>query len=261
MSNAKIIALLREAMLPERFETLQRASVTRMRGITVVLESLYDPGNQAAVFRTADAHGLLDVHVIKPDNATKTNARAVSRGAEKWLDITTYPETAPCIERLRAGGFQIAVSDLDASSPLEALDFSRPTAIVFGSERFGVSEEMRAAADLRFRIPMHGFVQSFNISVAAAITLHTARRRRERALGLTSDISEAEREAVLARWMRRSVDSSPELLAEAGIEAPPLPKVMAWNEKRVRGRRKLGDETPAAIGIPRAKMRGRLDDE
>lgn len=255
--DEKIVEILREYMLAERFDRLHESSLTRMKGITVVLESLYDPGNQAAVFRTVDAHGLTDVHVIKPENATKTNARAVSRGAEKWLDISTYAETADCVQRLKDNGFQIAVSDLEAASPLEALDFSRPTAIVFGSERFGVSDEMRAAADLRFKIPMHGFVQSFNISVAAAITLHTARRRRERALGSMTDIQEHERLAILAKWMRRSVAHSTRLLAEAGVDAPPLPKIMAWNEKRDRARRGRQEGGLPAIGIPRSKMRGR----
>lgn len=259
MRHRAIIDTLRDSMLPERFQKLEAAAVDRMRGLTVVLESLYDPGNQAAVFRTADAHGLMDVHVIKPENATKTNARAVSRGAEKWLDIHSYSESAPCIERLKSQGFQIAVSDLEAASPLEALDFSKPTAIVFGSERFGVSDEMREAADLRFKIPMHGFVESFNISVAAAITLHTARRRRERALGATTDINEDERLAVLARWMRRSVTESETLLLEAGIEVPPLPDIMTWNERRDKGRKKKRPEVEPAIGIPRTEMRGRRD--
>lgn len=260
MLDRAIVDTLRQYMLDDRFDTLEAAAVDRMRGVTVVLESLYDPGNQAAVFRTADAHGLMDVHVIKPENATKTNARAVSRGAEKWLDIHTYKESSHCIDRLKADGFQIAVSDLEAASPLEALDFSRPTAIVFGSERFGVSDEMREAADIRFKIPMHGFVQSFNISVAAAITLHTARRRRERALGAMTDMSVDERLAVLARWMRRSVAHSDRLLLEAGIQAPPLPKIMAWDERRDKARRKIRDEDELpAIGIPRSEMRGRRD--
>lgn len=256
MSDSAIIQTLRQYMLEERFERLQAVADERMRGLCVVLESLYDPGNQAAVFRTAEAHGLVDVHVIKPENATKTNARQVSRGAEKWLDIHLWKDTDQCVERLKSQGFQIAVSDLEAASPLEAIDFSKPTAVVFGSERFGISDTMRAAADVRFKIPMHGFVQSFNISVAAAITLHTARRRRARAIGADTDITPAQRDEMLAIWMRRSVAHADRMLNEAGIQVEPLTRYIPWPEgtERVKPRR---EDTPA-IGIDRAKMRGRL---
>lgn len=257
MSDSAIIQTLRHYMLEERFDRLQGVADERMRGLCVVLESLYDPGNQAAVFRTAEAHGLVDVHVIKPENATKTNARQVSRGAEKWLDIHLWKETEDCVARLKAQGFQIAVSDLDAASPLEAIDFSKPTAVVFGSERFGISDTMRAAADVRFKIPMHGFVQSFNISVAAAMTLQTARRRRARAIGANTDLTLAQRDELLAIWMRRSVAHADKLLADAGIEVAPLTRYIPWPEGAVRVKPKRG-EAPA-IGIPREKMRGRLD--
>src|SRR5690625_5861764 len=83
MLEQKVISILRDHVRDERFERLQNAANHRMRGLTVVLESLYDPGNQGAVFRSSDAHGLTDVHVIKPENATKLHARNVSRGDRK----------------------------------------------------------------------------------------------------------------------------------------------------------------------------------
>lgn len=258
MSDTHVIEILKPHMRQERFERLHDASVARMRGLTIVLESLYDPGNQGAVFRSADAHGLTDVHVINPQNATKTQARAVSRGTEKWLDVHTYDETEPCVERLRNQGFYIAVSDLEAASPLSSIDFSKPTAVVFGSERFGVSETMRAAADIRFRIPMHGFVQSLNISVAAAITLRVARKGRERALGAMSDLTSDERRRLLAKWMRRSVTHSQEILAKAGVDLPPLEADVPWEERLAEIHANYEGDQPA-IGIPRTHMRGRIE--
>lgn len=258
MSDTHVIQALLPYMRQERFQRLSDASIARMRGLTIVLESLYDPGNLGAVFRSADAHGLTDVHVINPQNATKTQARAVSRGSEKWLDIHTYNETETCVERLRKHGFQIAVSDLEAASPLRSIDFSKPTAVVFGSERFGVSDTMRDAADIRFRIPMHGFVQSLNISVAAAITLHVARQGRERALGAKSDLSTRDRTWLLAQWMRRSVTHSDELLSKAGIDVPPMDPEVSWEERLAALQAEYTGEEPA-IGIPRTHMRGRMD--
>lgn len=260
MLDQNIIEILRAQMRPTRYQRLQQASIARMRGLTVVLESLYDPGNQAAVFRSADAHGLTDVHVIKPENATKTNARAVSRGAEKWLDIHTYRESETCIQTLRDQGFQIAVSDLEAASPLRAVSFDKPTAVVFGSERFGVSETMRNQADIRFRIPMYGFVQSLNISVAAAITLNVARQARERVLGADSDLTPRERTHLLARWMRRSVTDADAYLRAEGIDLPPIDEVPLWEERLAAYQANYHGELPA-IGIPRTQMRGRSDEE
>ncbi len=258
MLERQIIETLRPYMLQERFDTLTTALATRMRGLTVVLESLYDPGNQAAVFRSADAFGLTDVHIIKPQNATKTSARAVSRGAEKWLDLHKWKSTEACVEQLRKQGFTIAVSDLEAASPLESLNFSKPTAIVFGSERWGVSDAMRASADVRFKIPMRGFVQSYNISVAAALTLHTARQGRERALGAITDLPIDMQERLLARWMRRSVLHSYKLLQDANIHVPRLRAMKSWEEQLEEILEQHDDDKPA-IGYARSKMRGRLD--
>ena len=258
MPFSSVIETLRPYMLDERFSRLDDVSRLQMRGISVVLESLYDPGNQAAVLRSADAHGVLDVHIIKPENATKANARQVSRGAEKWLDIHRWSETSSCVDQLKAQGFQIAVSDLQASQPLETVDFSRPTAIVFGNERFGISEEMAAAADVRFRIPMYGFVQSFNIAVAAGITLHSARRARERALGALTDLTEAQRRELLAVWMCRSVDTAERLLEDAGVELSSEMRLSAFPKGFRRPKRRLAGQAPA-IGKDPALFRGRLD--
>jgi len=256
MLEQKVISILRDHVRDERFERLQNAANHRMRGLTVVLESLYDPGNQGAVFRSSDAHGLTDVHVIKPENATKLHARNVSRGAEKWLNVHTYDDASTCIDQLKAQGFQIAVADLEAASPLRSLNFSKPTAVVFGSERFGVSERMREYADIRFQIPMHGFVQSLNISVAAAITLNVARQGRERALGAMTDLSTEERLRLIAYWMRSSIRDADDILEDAGLTLPPLEAFVPWEERLEQWKASYTGDLPA-IGIPRTQMRGR----
>lgn len=258
MPYSAVIETLRHYMLEERMQRLASVTNYQMRGLCVVLESLYDPGNQAAVLRSADAHGLLDVHIIKPENATKANARQVSRGAEKWLDIHRYDESIDCIQRLKSQGFQIAVSDLTAAQPLDALDFSKPTAVVFGNERFGISEEMAAAADVRFVIPMYGFVQSFNIAVAAGITLHTARLHRERALGSLTDLTPEERQELLAVWMCRSVEGSEQLLSDAGIEISSELRTAAFPTGFRIPKPRLNGQKPA-IGKDPKLFRGRLD--
>jgi tRNA (guanosine-2'-O-)-methyltransferase len=193
-----------DRLSPERVERIRAVVAARMQNLTIVLEALYDPGNRAAVFRTAEAFGLLNVHVIKKDAATKMGARHVSRGTEKWLHIHEHPNSADAVDSLRADGFRIYAADLQATAPLHDLDFSGKVALVFGNEHRGISNEMREAADARFVVPMHGFAESLNISTAAAVTLAWARESRERSLKRSTDLDEAEADALFAEYVERS---------------------------------------------------------
>ena len=176
-----------------------------MRGLTVVLEGLYDPGNRSAVYRSAEANGLLDAHVVNPDAAVKRHARQVSRGAEKWLHIHEWPTAAPCVSSLRAAGFSIFAADLQAARPLGTIDFSEPVALVFGNERNGITEEMRELADGGFVVPMRGFAESYNISVAAALSVSYARSARERALGRLGDLDRDAEDALLLEYAEKGI--------------------------------------------------------
>ena len=191
----------------------------------MVLEGLYDAGNRSAVYRSAEAYGLRDVHIIHPDSAQKPHARAVSRGAEKWLHLHQHASSLDCVSALRSAGFAVYAADLEAAAPLHSLDFSRPTALVFGNEREGISEKMREIADGCFLIPMAGFTSSFNISVAAAISLSHARLARERAIGATTDLEPAEARALLhefalrsSRWLQRIQERGPR--KDSGLKTP-----------------------------------------
>ena len=198
------LAALEARVRPRRLERMREVIGQRMKGLTVVLEGLYDPGNRSAVYRSAEAFGLSEVHVVRPEAASKPHARSVSRGAEKWLRIHSHdtPEDAAAV--LRAQGFRILVADVGAAQPLGAVDFSRRTALVFGNEHAGISDEMREAADGAFVIPMSGFAESLNISVAAAIALSHARLERERALGARTDIDGGEAAETYERYVRLS---------------------------------------------------------
>lgn len=93
------------------------------------------------------------------------------------------------------------------------LDFSKSTALAFCNEHDGVSRDLLALADKVFYIPMLGFAQSFNISVAAAIGLYFAVSRRVKLFGTNGDLPENEKEALRALWIRKSVP-----MAEAVLE-------------------------------------------
>src|SRR5690606_2194830 len=98
-------------------------------------------------------------------------ANRVTQGAERWLLIEEWERPEDCVRHLREQGYLIAVTSLESDISLESLDFRKPTVIAFGNERDGVSKELQELADIKFKIPMRGFTQSFNISVAAALCL------------------------------------------------------------------------------------------
>lgn len=189
------------------------AEVVMQRTYTVVpvVEGLYDLGNVSAVMRTAEALGFQGFHVIESGIEFKESPR-VTQGADKWLDVENWPSAGACVAGLKRRGYRIAVTHLEAAVPVQALDFTEPTALIFGNEAEGISEEMLALADVRCVVPMVGFVQSFNISVAAALALHQAFRDRM-GRGGHGDLSEGERAVLAAVFYVRSVQHDAAILA------------------------------------------------
>ena len=150
----------------------------------MVLENVYDLGNANAVWRTAEALGIHCIHHIEQSIPEATNsshrklANRVSQGANNWLHIQKWDESANCLQGLKKQGYQIALTSPEThpkSFFLQDVNFQKPTAIVFGNEHKGISQEARACGDIFIKIPLYGFVQSYNLSVAAALILYNAR--------------------------------------------------------------------------------------
>lgn len=209
----EVVRLLGDHMTERRKARIQRVIEERTETVVPVVEGLYDMGNVSAVLRSAEALGYNTVHVIETSDRFKNSSRT-SSGAEKWLDIHRWPTPEACYARLKEDGYQIAVTHLEASVPLSEIDFTRPTAVVFGNEAEGVSEETLRQADYRCRIPMVGFVQSYNVSVAAALTLFHAYRERVRELGQQGDLSQNEKLELTARYYLRSVTKAGRILRQ-----------------------------------------------
>jgi tRNA (guanosine-2'-O-)-methyltransferase len=188
-------------LLPERRERIDRALAGRTRTLTVVLEALCDPQNVNAVLRTCDAFGVQEVHVVEGPMKPWERNRRVSKNADKWLDVVRWRGTAECLGHLRSRGFALyATRPGEASRALAELSFAAPVALIFGNESRGVSEEALALADLAYAIPMRGFSQSLNVSVAAAVSLFRAVERREAERGRHGDLAEAELRALRDRF-------------------------------------------------------------
>ena len=157
----------------------------RQPDLTVVLENVHDPHNIGAVLRSCDAVGTLSVHTIYTieERPTKAYGRSTSGSASKWIDIHHHESVNECYRLLREAGYLIWVAALtDDSVDLYDASLVGPTALVFGNENRGASDEAIDLADQTIMIPMMGMVESLNISVACAVTLFEALRQR-RAVG------------------------------------------------------------------------------
>lgn len=214
---ARVIETLGTQIQPRRQQRIAEVVAGRTYTVTPVLEGLYDRGNVSAVIRTSEALGYQSVHVVELQGEFK-EANRVTQGAEKWLDIHRWKTTRGCIATLRAQGYRIYAMCMHDAVPLGDIDFTKPAALVFGSEMDGVTTELLEMADGRVVVPMGGFSKSFNISVAAALSLYHIREDRVRRQGFHGDLSETEQARLTAQYYLKSVTASAQILAR-GHEA------------------------------------------
>jgi len=168
-------------MTPERFRTLKAVLARRQPDLTVVADDVHKPHNVAALLRTCDAVGVLGIHAVGTPGSFR-RGRGISGGTAPRVAVQAWPALEPALLALKSQGFQIVAAHLsDTSEDYRTLDYTRPTALLLGSELRGVSAAGAALADRHAVIPMHGLVTSLNVSVAAALFLYEAARQREAA--------------------------------------------------------------------------------
>jgi tRNA (guanosine-2'-O-)-methyltransferase len=190
-----------EYLLPERKARIDAVVAARTRTLTVVMEAFCDPQNVNAVLRTCDAFGVQEIHVVEGPMKPWDRNKKISQNADKWLDVVRWTSTAECLGALRQRGYAVYATHLgEGSVGLGELSFAPQVALVFGNESRGVSDEALALADARFAIPMRGFSQSLNVSVAAAVSLARAVERREEQRGRHGDLPEDEAGALRERF-------------------------------------------------------------
>ena len=162
--------------------------------------------------RTAEGLGFSNFHIIETFEKFK-NANRVTQGADKWVESKKWKKTTDFVDYAKKNKIRICVTSLEAAKPIHEIDFTTPLALVLGNEKDGVSKEMLEAADERVIIPMPGFVQSFNISVAGALSLYQIYQDRLRRMGKVSDVTPEQIEILKAQYALRTLDSAEEILA------------------------------------------------
>jgi len=167
-------------MTNERRRRVETVLSKRQNDLTIVLENVFDPHNISAVMRSCDAVGVQEIYVLttKIPRHKKWGERS-SSSAAKWLTIHQYDNAEECFTALRKKYAIILTTHLSGDAvSLYQTDLTQSTALVFGNEHAGVSDEIRAMADGNFIIPQVGMIQSLNISVACAVSLYEAFRQK-----------------------------------------------------------------------------------
>ncbi len=208
--DADLIQFLSGFITPERLSLFNKILSFRTNYLTVVLEDLYQTQNTSAVVRTADCFGIQNVHVIENKHAFEVNPDVV-RGASNWVSVIQHNGTAmntpEALRKLRREGYRIVVATPhDHDVDLENFDLEKgKAAIVFGCERPGLTEWAMKEADEYMKIPMVGFTESLNVSVAVAVTLHHLTYQLRNHTDIDWHLTENEKQEILLDWLRTSI--------------------------------------------------------
>lgn len=182
-----------------------RLAPLRTRHISVVLEDIYQSHNASAVLRSCDCFGVQDVHVVEARNPFNP-AGDVAVGSSKWVDYYRYNSILDVYRNLHTKGYRIvATLPHENDTMIGDLDISQPTALVFGTELTGLTQEAIDGADAYVKIPMYGFTESFNISVCAALSLFSLTERMRRDTTLQWRLSDDDLLDLKLHWAMQAV--------------------------------------------------------
>jgi tRNA (guanosine-2'-O-)-methyltransferase len=201
-----VIETLEPLTLDERRARLWSVIRGRIGSVTVLMDAPHDPHNAAAVLRSCDGLGIPRVHLV-PREEDFAVGRTVAKGAERWIEVVPHRSPEAALDALHAQGFTTVATHPEGNLSAEELADVPRVALILGNEHDGLRDALHQGAKESVRIPMRGFVESFNVSVAAAVLLYAATR------GRAGDLSEAEQLRFYARALVRSVPRALDVLA------------------------------------------------
>lgn len=207
--------VLSEHLTPRKRELFDSIASLRTRHLTLVLEDVYQAHNSSAVLRSMESWGIQDIYAIENTNAFHMHRR-IAKGAFDWLTVHRYHEhknnTQACIDDLKSRGYKVVATALHENAiPLEELEITDKTAIVMGTELSGVSQAILEQADVNVVIPMHGFTESLNVSVAASVIMqHLSNKLRKS--NIPWQLSQEEQLELKIEWAKQSIHWSKHLV-------------------------------------------------
>jgi tRNA (guanosine-2'-O-)-methyltransferase len=185
---------------------------SRTNMLTVAIEDVYQLHNTSAVVRSCDSFGIQSVHVVE-ERYEKRLDKNISVGAQKWVDVHQYPTAKDCIASLKKAGYKIvATTPHDDSYPLASFEVRGKTALFFGTEWNGLTENVMKQADDFLHIPMVGFSESLNVSVSAAIILQDLANKLRNS-NLSWQLSEKEILEKRLDWTKKTIKNAEQIIA------------------------------------------------
>jgi tRNA (guanosine-2'-O-)-methyltransferase len=177
MIDIDYLNFLENILTDNRKERFLNVLKNRTNHFTIAVEDVFQMHNTSAVMRSCEVFGIQELNVIE-QRYGKSIDKQIAMGAQKWVDINTFDSPLACVQTLRNKGYQIiATTPHENDCLLENFDISKPSALFFGTEIDGLSEEIMKEADGFLKIPMVGFTESLNISVSAAIIIQNLTNR------------------------------------------------------------------------------------
>ncbi len=211
MSDLELLKYLETFVTPERRQRFIDILELRTRYITVAVEDVFQMHNSSAVIRSCEVFGIQDSHLIEARFGKRLD-KNIALGAQQWVDTYSYADSTECIQKLREKGYRIvATTPHGESCLLDDYEIKSPIALFFGTEKEGLSKTVLDEADEAIKIPMVGFTESLNISVAAAIILQNLSTKL-RETNLPWQLSDEEKFEKRLDWTKKSIKHVAEII-------------------------------------------------
>lgn len=213
MKSQEIFEYLQQFLTEERRQKIEHFSQESSDFVLPVIEDVYQFRNAAAIVRSVEACGFHKIVAMESENEFNPNYR-VTKGAENWVEVERLPHNLESLKEIKNSGYKIvAVSPENNATKLSDFNISEPVALVFGTEKEGVSAKILDFADETLAIPMYGFTKSFNVSVAAAICVYDLRQKLESS-EINFKLSEEKLWEMKVRWVVNSIKSGEQILEQ-----------------------------------------------
>lgn len=204
MVDIAYLEFLENILTENRKERFLNVLKNRTRHFTVAVEDVFQMHNTSAVMRSCEVFGIQELNIIEQRFGKRID-KEIAMGAQKWVDINAFDSITGCLDNLQSRGYQIiATTPHEDDCLLEDFDISKPSALFFGTERDGLSEEIIKRADGSLKIPMVGFTESLNISVSAAIIIQNLTERLRKS-NIQWQLSENELIEKRLQWAKNSI--------------------------------------------------------
>ncbi|GEN70597.1 MULTISPECIES: TrmH family RNA methyltransferase [Chryseobacterium] len=207
---AQTFEYLKQFLTEERLSKIEHFSKESSDFVLPVMDDVYQFRNAAAIIRSVEANAFHKVVAMEEENVFDPNL-TVTKGAETWVEVEKMPKNIASLQNIKDRGYKILAVSLEKNAVmLPDYQITEPIALVFGTEKEGVSEEVLDFADETLAIPMYGLTRSYNVSVAAGICMYELKQKLIKS-GIDYKLNEEKLMKMKIRWAVNSMRSGQQI--------------------------------------------------